>query len=395
VFEVKEPHDIANSPLQLTRGNRGEQEYLAFFVLPAIGLRTANHAAPMKPVYHPSLVNDVFGDPAVYVDFLFEKYALLFDLGDLSHLATRKILRLRDIFVSHAHMDHFFGFDWMLRLCLGRDMRVRLFGPPGFLRQVEAKLAAYTWNLVENYDTDFTLDVTEILTETNARSACFRCRTGFQREAEREFALSNRTLLREENFTVRFTFLDHKIPCLAFALRENQHVNIWKNRLDQLGLEPGPWLQVFKRALLRGEPGDSPITATRQEGGALQEVVLRLDELAASIANISTGQKVAYVTDAVYHEANAERIVELARGADQLFIEAVFGEELTERAAQKYHLTAPQSGTLARLAGAKFAIPFHFSLVYHDREGELRRQFEQAFRGDHFARAESETPRQT
>ena len=57
----------------------------------------------MKPVYHPSLVNGVFGDPAVYVDFLFEKYALLFDLGDLSRLATRKIIRIGDVFVSHAH----------------------------------------------------------------------------------------------------------------------------------------------------------------------------------------------------------------------------------------------------------------------------------------------------
>ena len=336
----------------------------------------------MKPVYQPSLVNGVFGDPAVYVDFLFEKYALLFDLGDLSHLAARKILRLRDIFVSHAHMDHFFGFDWMLRLCLGRDMRVRLFGPLGFLRQVEAKLAAYTWNLVENYDTDFTLEVIEILTETAARSACFHCRAGFRRESEREFSLVNRTLLTEENFSVCFTFLDHKIPCLAFALQEKRHVNIWKNRLSELGLEPGPWLQTFKRALLRGEPGESPISATRREGDRLQEIVLPLGELADHIAHISTGQKVAYVTDAVYHGANAERIVELARDADQLFIEAVFGDELSARAAQKYHLTARQAGTLARLANAKVAIPFHFSLIYHDREAELRQQFEQAFRGD-------------
>jgi ribonuclease Z len=346
---------------------------------PFQGCRPLWHGCDVKPVYYPALVNDVFSDPAVYVDFLFEKYALLFDLGDLSRLPARKILRLRDIFVSHAHMDHFFGFDWMLRLCLGRDMRIRLFGPPGFLRQVEAKLGAYSWNLVENYDTDFTLDVTEVLTETEARSACFHCRTGFRRESERDICLVNRTLLKEDTFTVRFAFLDHKIPCLAFALQETLHVNIWKNRLRELGLEPGPWLQGFKRALLHGAPGDSPIIATRQEGGA---VTLRLDELAPAIARICTGQKVAYVTDAVYHEANAERIVELAAGADQLFIEAVFGDDLSERAAQKYHLTARQSGTLARLAHAKFAIPFHFSLIYHDREETLRQQFEQAFRGD-------------
>lgn len=335
----------------------------------------------MKPVYRPQLVNDVFGDPAVYVDFLFEKHALLFDLGDLSRLATRKILRVRDIFVSHAHMDHFFGFDWMLRLCLGRDMRVRLFGPPGFLRQVEAKLAGYTWNLVRNYTTDLTLEVTEVLTESCARCACFHCRNGFRRESERMLTLSNRTVLAEEDFIVRFTLLDHKIPCLAFALQEKQHVNIWKNRLEELGLETGPWLSTFKRALLQGLPGGSPVMASCRRGDRLSAETFRLDDLADRIAHVSAGQKVAYVTDAVYHHANAERIIELASGADQLFIEAVFGEELNERAAQKYHLTARQSGTLARLAGAKFAIPFHFSPIYHDRQDELLKEFEQAFRG--------------
>lgn len=332
----------------------------------------------MKPVFHPALVNDVFGDPAVYVDFLFEKRALLFDLGDLRNLATRKIRRVRDVFVSHAHMDHFFGFDWLLRLCLGREIRIRLFGPAGFLGQVEAKLAGYTWNLVENYDTDFTLDATEVLSETEARSARFRCRAEFRRENEHEWTIRDGVLLDEENHTVRFGLLDHKIPCLAFALQEKLHVNIWKNRLDDLDLEPGPWLQSFKRSVLDGLPGDTPITARRRGRG---EITFRLDYLAGTIAHISTGQKIAYVTDAVYHDANAERIVQLAKGADQFFIEAVFGEELVERAAQKYHLTARQAGSLAQRAGVKFPVPFHFSPIYHDREYELREEFERAFRG--------------
>jgi ribonuclease Z len=334
----------------------------------------------MKPVFQPILVNDPFGDPAVYVDFLFEGRALLFDLGDLRNLATRKILRLTDVFVSHAHMDHFFGFDWLLRLCLGRELRVRLYGPVGFLGQVEAKLSAYTWNLVENYETDFILEVTEVLGETEARTAEFHCRHRFLREAERTLSLRDRTLLDEGNHTVRFAILDHRIPCLGFALQEKLHVNIRKNRLDDLGLEPGPWLGRFKHALLEGQPGATPIRARRRAGTDPREAVFRLDELVGDIAHVSAGQKVAYVTDAVYHRVNAERIAELARGADQFFIEAVFGHELADRAAAKYHLTARQAGLLARQAGVKFPTPFHFSPVYRDREGELRREFEEAFR---------------
>ncbi len=64
----------------------------------------------MKPRFHPQLVNDPFGDAGLFVDFLFEKRALIFDLGALDSLAPRKLLRLTHSFVSHAHMDRFMGF---------------------------------------------------------------------------------------------------------------------------------------------------------------------------------------------------------------------------------------------------------------------------------------------
>ena len=64
------------------------------------------------------------------------------------------------------------------------------------------------------------------------------------------------------------------------------------------------------------------------------------------------GQKITYVTDAVYSAENAEKIVALASGADYLFIEASFMHEEVEHAALKCHLTAHQAGELARRAGA-------------------------------------------
>lgn len=335
----------------------------------------------MKPVFHPSLVNGPFGDPATFLDFLFERRAMLFDLGDIRGLATRKILRLSDVFVSHAHMDHFFGFDWLLRLCLGREKRIRLYGPTGFLDQVAHKLAGYTWNLVGNYPVDFVVEATEVHSESRGLAAEFRCRTAFHRARERVVRLSGGLLLDEEMLQVRCAVLDHGTPCLGFAVQEKQHVNIWRNRLDELALEPGPWIREFKHALLSGQPGNTPIRAVRRERGVPAEAVYPLGELAAAIAHVSEGQKFAYITDVVYHPDNARRIVTLAAGADTLFIEAPFGHELAERAASKRHLTAHQAGTLARAAGVKFATPFHFSPIYHDREEDLRREFEHAFRG--------------
>jgi len=95
----------------------------------------------MRPMLMPQLVNPAFGDPGLYVDFRNEKRALLFDIGDIGSLAPRKLLRLSHVFVSHTHMDHFMGFDALLRVSLGRDVAVRLFGPPGFVDQVAHKLA--------------------------------------------------------------------------------------------------------------------------------------------------------------------------------------------------------------------------------------------------------------
>src|SRR3954466_13840429 len=135
----------------------------------------------MKPLFPPRLVNDPFGDPGLYIDFLFDRRALLFDLGDLSPLSARQLLRVSHAFVSHAHMDHFAGFDALLRILLGRDKVLHLFGPPEFLDRVEHKLAAYTWNLVGGYASDFVVRATEAQADGGLRSADFRSRDGFRR----------------------------------------------------------------------------------------------------------------------------------------------------------------------------------------------------------------------
>jgi ribonuclease Z len=324
----------------------------------------------VKPAFHPFLVNDPFGDPGLYVDFLFERRALLFDLGDLHDLPPRKILRVSDIFVSHCHMDHFMGFDWFLRICLGRERGVRLYGPPGFLDQVAAKLSGYTWNLVHRYENDFALSVTELAADGAARRARFRVRSAFRREAEESLRFADRVLLDEPGFRVRAVCLDHGTPCLAFALEEKAHVNIWKNRLGEMGLPVGHWLQGLKRAVLQGRPPDTPIAAPDGRTFPLSALMPCL--------RLTPGLKITYVTDVLYSVENARRIVDLAREADWLYIESVFLDEHADRAAEKKHLTAGQAGRLARAAGARNVVPFHFSPIYREREAALREELGRA-----------------
>ncbi|MBI5197502.1 MAG: ribonuclease Z [Nitrospirae bacterium] len=338
----------------------------------------------MKPIFHPRLINDPFGDPGLYVEFLFEKRALLFDLGDLSALSPRKILKVTDIFVSHTHMDHFNGFDRMLRLCLGREMTIRLFGPPGFIERVEHKLSAYTWNLVGSYENDLVLKVSEIREET-LRTAVFRCQRAFLREDEKERSVSGQILLDAENFRVRTAILDHRIPSLAFTLEEKVHLNVLKSRLEEMDLPVGPWLKELKTAVLRGEPETRPFRVWWKAGQETHERWHPLGRLKEEILKTVPGQKVTYIVDVVYHEENARKIVALAQGSDSLFIESPFLREDADRAAEKYHLTTEQAGLLGRKAEVKRLIPFHFSPKYKDRMETVYQQVGEAFSSDRVA----------
>jgi ribonuclease Z len=332
----------------------------------------------MPSLFVPELVNGVFGDPALYVDLNFEGRALLLDLGDLSALPPKKILRVSDAFVTHAHMDHFGGFDRLLRIDLGRDNAVRLYGPPGFIERVEHKLSAYTWNLVANYPTDFTLLVNEFDGDETLRRARFRCHNRFAREALDPQPAPDGMLRDEPSFRVRATLLDHDTPCLGIAIEERTHVNVLKSRLHDMGLEVGPWLNDLKREVLSGAPDGSSIRAQWRENGELRERWCSLGELRAQALRLEAGRKLCYVTDVVYHADNERRIAALAADADLLFIESVFLEDDAGHAARKFHLTARQAGRIARAARAKTVISFHFSPRYMGREDELRAELEAA-----------------
>ena len=134
----------------------------------------------MRPLLHATLINGRFGDAALYIETLFERGAVLFDLGELANLAPRKILRIEHVFVSHTHMDHFIGFDRLLRLQVGRKGKINLCGPEGFIDHVRHKLHAYRRNLVENFAHDLILVVTEIDNSMAARTCASVAKADFQ-----------------------------------------------------------------------------------------------------------------------------------------------------------------------------------------------------------------------
>lgn len=333
----------------------------------------------MGPSFHPRLVNSPFDDPALYVPFRHAKRALLFDLGDIASLSSRDILKITHIFVTHTHMDHFSGFERVLRLFLGRDKDLFLYGPQGFIDNVAGKLAGYCWNLVENYENRFTLHVTELHPDRAMRCS-YPCRNGFTAvDTIREIPFDG-VVLKEPALTVRAVHLDHGIPVLAFGLDERFHVHIIKSALDQLNMTAGPWLNQFK-AMLYDDASPETIVEIPHAHDAGQTMKPTLDMLKKTIARISPGQRLAYVADATGTTANLEKIITLAKGMDHLFVEAAFSHRHRELARKKHHLTARQAGRLARACGVKRYSLFHYSPRYSDCPELLETEAQEAFSG--------------
>jgi ribonuclease Z len=268
-------------------------------------------------------------------------------------------------------MDHFAGFDPWLRTILGRKDRVTLYGGPGFADQVEHKLRAYTWNLIDETSVDFRLHAAEFDGLRIDRVAVFQARDMFRRREIPPPEHPPGIVLSEPDFRVEAVALDHGIPSLAFGLRETLRVNVRRGILETLGLPKGPWLSESKR-LLRAGMDDAEVDIP----GAGRTP---LGELRDRLFLTGPGQSLAYVTDAAPSACNAEKILALADNVDQFFVEAVFLERDRTLAEASRHLTAREAGRLARAANARRLTVFHHSARYMDEAQALRQEAFAAF----------------
>jgi len=323
----------------------------------------------MRPGFHHKLVNGILGDPCLYVRIPWEKRALLFDIGDISKLSPSEINRITDVFVTHTHMDHFIGFDMLLRVILRRELPVNIYGPRNIAACIEGKLRGYTWNLISDYP--LVINAFAYDGKMLAHSV-FRAKNRFLREKSEKME-SNGTLLDGPEFSVNAAVLDHGTPCLGFSAEEKQHINIDKDLLLKRGLEVGKWLSDLKRILREEGP---------ESGRSLDVNGRRIDVRELSELAIITGsRKITYATDAAARKKNIAKLTHLAKGADIFFCEAYFMEKDRLRAEDRMHLTAKICGSIAKEAGAKRLEIIHVSPMYSDCPNAVIEEAMAAFSG--------------
>ncbi len=319
----------------------------------------------MKPSFHVRPLNGPFDDPGLYIRVLREGRAIIFDLGFTTTLSPRDILKTTDIFVSHMHIDHFIGFDTILRVSLKKESPLKLYGPEGFIDCVEGRLKGYTWNLIGDYP--LCIEVSEVRDESILK-AVFRAENSFHRE-DRGTEPFTGVLMKDSLCSVSAAVLDHQIPCLAFSLQENVHINIDKSELGRMDLPVGPWLRQLKASLR--EKKDDSIFTVNERTYSLQDL--------RKVATITRGQKLTYIVDTLGSDENREKIIRLARGSDVLYIETYFLDKDRGRARDRYHLTAKEAGRIAREAGAGRLEAIHFSPRYMNDFAQLLREAQREF----------------
>jgi ribonuclease Z len=282
-------------------------------------------------------------------------------------------------------MDHFIGFDAVVRVALGRGKQLRLYGPPGLIDNVNGKLRGYTWNLVDGYP--LVIQVKEFHLR-EVRSATFHAANGFLPTAPAVHPLVVHpetglfTVLEDPMFTVKAVALDHRISSFAYSLEEQFHINVNKQKLHEAGLPVGGWLRDVKEHVWEGKPDNFRFTAILFAEHRRTEREFVLGDIKKRFLTISRGQKLAYVVDARYDEANEARIVALARHADLFYCESPYLDLDAEKARARYHLTARQAGIMARKAQVRDLIVFHFSPRYTGQGEAIEQEAHEAFQGN-------------
>jgi ribonuclease Z len=222
--------------------------------------------------------------------------------------------------------------------------------------------------------------VSEFETPNSMSTTRFRLKKAFAAEPSVSHKTLAGVLCDEPTHRVSAAILEHGTPCLAFALQEAAHVNVWKNRLSERGLPVGPWLRSLKKAVVERRADDHLVHI---DGSATSDDRLVPLGSLRDLLTVAAGQKIAYVTDVADTPANRAAIMALVQNADILFIEAAFARADAGLARDRAHLTTTAAGEIAREANVRRVEPFHFSPRYSGEQEWMLAEVMAAFRGSH------------
>ena len=229
----------------------------------------------------------------------------LIDCGEgtqlqLAHYKT-KISRIKHIFISHLHGDHFFGLIGLISTMhlQRRAAELNLYGPPGLGEIITMQLKVSGTAL--NYPLNFK--------EINPQKPSY--------------------VFENDKITIQTIPLIHRIPCVGFLFREKPKPHrIIKEKIQK------EFSLVDMIALKNGED-------IKGENG---NVIYKNGDFTLPPKK---SRAYAYCSDTRYHEG----IVDQIKGVDLLYHEATFLSDREKRAMETFHATAATGSVNSKKSG--------------------------------------------
>lgn len=268
----------------------------------------------------------------------FNQHAYMIDCGEGTQIQVRrnkiKIQRVKAIFISHLHGDHYFGIFGLLGTMslLGRTMPLKIYSSPGLKEMVDLQLKA------SKAYYDFEIEFIEI----------------DHKKSE---------LIYEDSIVeVRTIPLVHRIPTSGFLFKEKEGLRkISKFHIEELQI-PVSQMNAIKH-------GADFVDA--------HGITHKNEEITG---NPNKAWSYAFCSDTKY----SEKIIPVIKGTDVLYHEATFLESERDRAKHTMHSTALQAGEIAKLAEVSELILGHYSARYKKLEGH-QKEAQQVFKNTHLA----------
>ncbi len=306
------------------------------------------------------ILGELQGDPAVYAFHKNSGEACLFDLGSIDRISQRDLMRVKHVFISHAHMDHFMGFDRWLRVNIPHRRILKIWGPAPFFERVQARLKSFAWNLIEPDQLRF--EVGEIQGDGTIKRAMIRNTTNFAIEAMDAHDLVQGLIPLTDGSVVSIARLSHvNITSLAFRIQGPQKQKFLSENLETFGLKRGPWISRLQTQLAY-HPEEKEFV--------IDDRTFSIDVLEQALIRKEKGPSFAYLTDLSFDRKNLAEITRCFASVDRVVCEASFLDQDRARAVSKAHLTTRQAALIAMALSAKRFDIFHVSTIYGNGASE-------------------------
>lgn len=251
-----------------------------------------------------------------------KNHMFLIDCGEGTQVQLRKhklkFSRIKHIFISHLHGDHFFGLPGLVSTfrLLGRETDLHIYGPKGIKEVITLML-----KLGDSW-------------------------TNYQLYFHELHSKNSEVIFEDDNVVVKTIPLNHRIYTNGFLFEEKEAPRVLnREAAEKYGIDKSQF-----RNIKNGKDGISP------EEAIIPNIKLTLDP--------PKPKSYAFCSDTSYKED----IVPLVKNVDVLYHEATFLDSEQFLCAKTKHSTAKEAATIAKKANVGQLVLGHYSTRYKSLE---------------------------